>query len=530
MRLMVKGQDGVRQYGREERTGSRGQGLLERSDLLLEGILQECPIPQFVIDSAHRVIAWNRALEKYTGIGADTIVGTRDQWRAFYERPRPVLADLLVDGTIGEISRWYPGSYSQSRLIEGAYEATGYFPHIGKGGTWLYFTAAPIRDREGTIIGALETLEDVTERKRAEEALQRSERLLAEGEQIASWGSWDWDVVTDRLYCSGGLERILGLAHGCPFTLEEVERKVIYPEDVPLFRKNMARAIDDDEPVDCEFRIVRQDGSGEVRVIHVQGAIRRNPEGRPEHMIGTGQDVTERKRAQEALNEAKARAEFYLDLMAHDINNYDQVGIAYLEMALDRLHLGDEDLKLVRKPLEMMLESSRLIANVEKLQQLKTGSVRLEPTDVGQTLAEVIARYRAIPGREVQINFKPAPGLVVMATPLLRDVFANLIGNSIRHTEGPLAINILAGRTRWKGRDAVEVAIEDNGPGIPDSFKNKLFVRLQRGDTRARGKGLGLYLVKVLVDSFGGEVRAEDRVPGDSSKGAKFVVLLPASG
>ena len=78
------------------------------------------------------------------------------------------------------------------------------------------------------------------------------------------------------------------------------------------------------------------------------------------------------------------------------------------------------------------------------------------------------------------------------------------------------------------GKNYYKVSIEDNGPGIPDDMKDKIFNRLQRGETKARGMGLGLYLVKSLVDSYNGKVWVEDRVTGDHTKGSRFVVLLPA--
>jgi hypothetical protein len=91
------------------------------------------------------------------------------------------MADLLVDGLIDRITQWYAGKYSRSRLIKDAFEATDFFPAM-KGGTWLYFTAAPLHDKDGIIIGAVETLADITAQKRAEDALrlnaERSETLL----------------------------------------------------------------------------------------------------------------------------------------------------------------------------------------------------------------------------------------------------------------------------------------------------------------------------------------------------------------
>jgi signal transduction histidine kinase len=80
-----------------------------------------------------------------------------------------------------------------------------------------------------------------------------------------------------------------------------------------------------------------------------------------------------------------------------------------------------------------------------------------------------------------------------------------------------------------KGKKYYEVAVADNGAGIPDELKRQLFRRFKTGDPKATGHGLGLYLAKAIVEDFGGRVQVGDRVPGDYSKGAKFVVLLPAA-
>jgi len=141
-------------------------------------LLQGLPIPTFVIDHDHRVMFWNRALEELSGIKAEDVMGTRQQWRAFYASKRPCMADLLVAEAFEGIERWYAGKYSKSRLIDEAFEATDFFPDLGENGRWLRFTAAAIRDNDGTLVGAVETLEDITIRKDAEEALVESEQKL----------------------------------------------------------------------------------------------------------------------------------------------------------------------------------------------------------------------------------------------------------------------------------------------------------------------------------------------------------------
>ena len=151
---------------------------LRENENKLDAIIRGSPIPQFVIDRDHNVINWNEALEKYSGITVEEILGTNQQWRAFYPSERPCLADILVDGAIEKVPHWYSGKYAKSKLIGDAYEATDFFPHMGESGIWLYFTAAPIHDEDGRVIGAVETLEDITERKVAEEALRQANQKL----------------------------------------------------------------------------------------------------------------------------------------------------------------------------------------------------------------------------------------------------------------------------------------------------------------------------------------------------------------
>ena len=154
------------------------------SEQRFRAIADGSPIPTFAIDRAHRLVAWNHALEEYSGIPAVDVLGTTQQWRAFYPAERPCLADLTVDGAADQIPVWYGDAWDHSPMVRGAYEATDYFPHM-RGGRWLFFTAAPLYDADGRIAGAVETLQDITERKRTEERIGRlnhlEESLLAPG-------------------------------------------------------------------------------------------------------------------------------------------------------------------------------------------------------------------------------------------------------------------------------------------------------------------------------------------------------------
>lgn len=151
---------------------------LEKATAWLTQVLESSTVPTFVIDKDHKLIHWNRACELLTGMSANQVIGTDHQWRAFYSRPRPVLADLIVDNVLEEeIAKYYTAGYRQALLGHG-YEAECFFPALGEDGRWLFFTAAPLRAASGEIIGALETLQDVTDRRRAEVALAENQRRL----------------------------------------------------------------------------------------------------------------------------------------------------------------------------------------------------------------------------------------------------------------------------------------------------------------------------------------------------------------
>lgn len=151
---------------------------------MLSKIIDGSPVPSFVINKQHKVTHWNTAIASLTGITAQEAVGTDEQWRAFYTAKRPVMADLIVDGaSANEIEAHYPDKYKKSGLIDDAYEAKDFFPALGEGGKWLHFTASPIKSKNGEIIGAIETLQDVTEERQLEENMRYYVQLITRAQE-----------------------------------------------------------------------------------------------------------------------------------------------------------------------------------------------------------------------------------------------------------------------------------------------------------------------------------------------------------
>jgi PAS domain S-box-containing protein len=290
-------------------------GSPRESDHLLRSIIQGFSIPAFVIGKDHKVLYWNRALEQLSKIPMSEIVGTNQQWRAFYAEPRPCMADLLLDGTSERIPKWYEGKYTKSALLDEAYEATDFFPALGANGKWLRFTAAAIRDSRGRIVGAVETLEDITEQKFAEESRREGEQRLfriIEGSPIPQFViGLDhkviyWNHALEELSRIPAEEVIGTNHHWRAFYAKErpcmadliVDQSL---ETIPEWYKGVSKSKLLDETFQAEGFFPDLGDKG--RWLHFTAAPIRTSQGILVGAIETLEDFTERKQAEQRLFE-----------------------------------------------------------------------------------------------------------------------------------------------------------------------------------------------------------------------------------
>ena len=153
---------------------------LIESERAISQIIEGSTIPTFVLNKDHIVTYWNTAMEKITGTPAEMMVGTSRPSTPFWGKERPTMADVILDQIgEGEIQKLYGEKWRKSALIEEAYEAEVFFPRLGENGKWCWFTAVPIKGSDGTIVGAIETLWDKTEDKKAEEEREQHNRELS---------------------------------------------------------------------------------------------------------------------------------------------------------------------------------------------------------------------------------------------------------------------------------------------------------------------------------------------------------------
>lgn len=375
------------------------------------------------------------------------------------------------------------------------------------------------------------TFRDITERKRMEKDLKFSKAELDRAQKIAHMGSWEWDLQRWKLYWSAETFRIMGLDPSNTKPDTGTLLKYVHPEDRNRVRKFLTAAKAQPAAGKIDFRVIAEDGK--LKHIHLEGDVEFDELGKPLRAFGVFHDVTERKLIEAELKDAKAQAELYLDLMGHDINNMNQIAMGYLELAIETVKEGGsidgDNLFLIEKPMETLWSNSRLISNVRKVRREQTRAYKLEIIDIDKLLRGVRDEFIGITGRYVEINIATRHSPGVKANELLKDVFVNLVGNAIKHSDPgkALTINIYAGVALSNGKPYCKVAIEDNGPGIPDDLKKQLFDLQSLDKARTSGKGLGLSLTNMLVRDFGGRLMVENRITEDYRQGSRFIVMLP---
>lgn len=144
--------------------------LQERKEFV-ESLVQNSAVPTFVISPDHQVLLWNKACEHLTGIEAETMLGTDEPWRAFYDHKRPVLSDIVIDGTMEQTPEYY-STFCKSSFIPEGLQAEGWYKNLNGRDRYIFFNAGPIRNSKGKLLAVIETLEDITERKQYEEQLE----------------------------------------------------------------------------------------------------------------------------------------------------------------------------------------------------------------------------------------------------------------------------------------------------------------------------------------------------------------------
>ncbi|HIJ37626.1 MAG TPA: PAS domain-containing protein [Rhodospirillaceae bacterium] len=504
------------------------QSAVQKSELRLTQIVDSSPIATFVIDADHRITHWNQACANLSGLSASQVLGSRESWRAFYGDPRPCLADLLVDGASAkEIARHY-AKCGRSTLVPGGFEAEGFYAQVGEKGRWLHFTAALLQNAEGEITGAVENVQDFTDRVVAESAVADQLRFIS---QLM-------DVIPNPVFFKDEAARYLG----CNLAFEDyigIPRSNLIGRSVyELFPKDLA-----DQYAAADMALFARGGSQsyEAAVRYADGtrhdvvfykAIFNKADGSLGGLVGVILDVTELKIAEHQAEAASRAKSEFLANMGHEIRTPLNAifGLSRLALEADSKETHRAYLGKIGDAAQALLS---VVNDILDYSKIDTGRMTLAADSfrLGDVLHEIKERHGA-EARSKGLTFaieldQKVPAQLVGDPIRLKQILNHLCGNAVKFTESGQIVTSIRLATGEYGATRLRVTVSDSGIGLTQAQIDQLFQAFSQADSsttrRYGGTGLGLAICKKMVELMGGTIGVESEL----GKGSRFWFTLP---
>ncbi|MBN2022879.1 MAG: response regulator [Pirellulales bacterium] len=374
-----------------------------------------------------------------------------------------------------------------------------------------------------------EGLEKQVAERTAELAATQADLISAQ--RLAHVGNWTWDVHSGEVTWSDEIFRIFGLDPATFTPQIDSIMAITHPDDGPLDKELIARAIECHEPGVYEQRIFRPDGSVRTFTSTFEGQY--DEQGNLVRIVGTAHDITERKRAEQerertiAELEAKnAELERYTYTVSHDLKGplitiKGFLGMLAQDMADGKTKQVQDDLKSIAGA------ADRMLAFLNDLLELsRVGRLASEPEDVAMEalVAEAVGLLGgAVHERGAQIIVAPDLPTLFGDRRRLVEVFQNLIENAVKYAGDRAHPRIEIGAERQEKQ--IVCRVRDNGRGIDPRYHERIFGLFEQIDPTGEGTGVGLALVRRIVEVHGGRIWVESEGEG---KGATFFLTLPS--
>ncbi len=219
------------------------------------------------------------------------------------------------------------------------------------------------------------------------------------------------------------------------------------------------------------------------------------------------------------LEKSNEKVNLYLDIMTHDIKNVNNTASLYTDLLLSEVAEEPEEayVRNIRKGLD---KSTQILKNISTIRRIRESRLPLKRIEIDPVIRSEISHYHCAAIRYAGTSAS------VLADDLIAVIFTNLLGNAVKFGGDGVSIAIRV----EEQNGTVLVSVEDTGPGVPDDMKEMLFNRLTRGNSKASGSGLGLYICRMLVERYGGRIWIDDRVPDHPEEGAAFRFTLRRGG
>ncbi len=377
--------------------------------------------------------------------------------------------------------------------------------------------------------GQTYTAAAMNERDATEDASPRAAQRLTEVEALSGIGSWEWEIATDRLFWSDQLRHIYGVDGGTAALGFDDFIGRVHPDDRDEVRGIVQRAFETHGAFEMEHRIVLDDDS--VRHIHSRGHVQVNEDGSPVRMLGSAQDVTDARLAEQrrAMEGSRKARDDVLALLAHDLRSPLAVVVGYVQLLARQARGGDVQLDRILGYVARIEESARqmtsllddLLADAEP--EAAEEPLETEPTDLVQSVRRIASHHAALGGGCEIVVDAPESLVWEVNAPKLERALHNLVANAVKYSpDGGRVTIALSGHG-----SAARIRVTDEGIGIPPADVPLIFERFHRGgNVTGLISGIGLGLTSVLrgVEAHGGEIDVRS-VEGE---GTTFTVSLPS--
>ncbi len=487
---------------------------LRESERRLADIINFLPTATFVIDNEGRVTAWNRAMEEITGVKREDIIGKGDYEYAlpFYGKRRPILIDLVFSSE-QELSE----KYSYVRREGDVLTAESYIPKIGSYGIILVGFASALRDSQGNVIGAIESIRDVSEMRRVENELKAAEEKYRTILESMDSGYYEVDLQGNMLFCNPALRQFLG------YTDEEIRglnfRDFMNEEEGRRVQRMFNEVYHTGTPSGDFYwkysRPGRKDAYSAASAFPV-----RNDRDEIVGFRGTVRDITTIKEAKDAADAANRSKSEFLANMSHEIRTPMNaiIGMSHLALKTDLNPRQRDYLGKIDRAAHNLLQ---IINDILDFSKIEAGKLDME--NIPFNLDDVMGNLSTVVGvkaqeKNLELIFDTHAGIPgrLIGDPLrLNQVLVNLCGNAVKFTEkGEIVVR---SRLLERAGDTVRVefSVSDTGIGLTEEQMNKLFQSFSQADSsttrRYGGTGLGLSISRRLVEMMGGTIAVESR-------------------
>ena len=488
---------------------------IQEQQSFLESLLQNTAIACFALDPQHRVLLWNRSCEQLTGLSASNLIGTRDHWTAFYDQRRPCLADLILDRSTSDLGKYYR-SFRESPLTSGGYQAEGWFPRLGGKNRYLLINAVPVFHHDHELLAVIETLEDITELRRSHDEINRTLSLLnatleatADGIMVVTPSG---EIVRYNQRAAEMWKMVAELAE--TNNLVVLSRRIFGQLRNPLKSAKRIREIFSQPEQEILEILEFKDG----RCFEWTS----RPQWLDQQIIGrvwSFHDISKQRQLELNLRQVQ-KMEAVGQLaggIAHDFNNLLTVINGYSEVSAASLPKDMEEQRFAELVLLAGLQAADLTGQLLAFSRRQL--LNPQVLNLNQLIRknQKLLQHMLREDMRLQLQLEE-PLLPVKIDPnQMEQILVNLVVNArdAMSSGGRLVIMTANARIETKHRQIIQnaepwqylrLSVVDDGCGMPEAVKARIFEPFYTTKERGKGTGLGLATVYGIINQSGGYI------------------------